>query len=121
MCHDVRTRDALLVLQHSSPHERQRAHVALRFTIRDAKRSYFENLLSDPDVDLWHLASWRHGRWESSIHPLRLPDDSLSHDLTEMTQLFWEQFFALDTPAPMGPLRLPLEPPLCVFPPIMAE
>ena len=38
-----------------------------------------------------------------------------------MTQLFWERFFALDTPAPTGPLRLPLDPPLLQFPPITAE
>ena len=48
---------ALLLLQSAPSHECQHVRVVLRFTIRDAKRSYFENLLSDPDADLWHLAS----------------------------------------------------------------
>ena len=114
-------RDALLTLRTAPSHDCQHARVALRFTIRDTKRSYFENLLLDPDVDLWRLASWHHGHRESMIHPLRLSDDSLSHDLTEMTQLFWDRFFALDTPTPTGPLCLPLDPPLLEFPPITAD
>ena len=79
------------------------------------------HVLSDPDADLWRLASWCHGRRESVIHLLRLPNDSLSHDPEEMTQLFWDRFFALDTPAPTGPLPLPLDPPLLQFPPITAD
>jgi hypothetical protein len=33
----------------------------LRTTLRDAKRSYFESLLTDTSTPIWDVAKWRHG------------------------------------------------------------
>ena len=95
--------------------------MALQFTLRDTKCSFFESLLSDPDADLWRLASWRHGKHENEIRSLRLPDGDLTHDPMEMTQLFWEQFFDFDAPPIDPPPPTPDQPPLMDFPLITAS
>jgi hypothetical protein len=54
---------------HSEDHHQ--AYSVLRMTIQMAKRTWFEDLLEDPDVLIWDLAKWRHRRRAQSLPPIQ--------------------------------------------------
>ena len=104
----------------SLPHRTHRVSTPQTF-LHYTKCSFFKHLLMDPDADLWHLASWHHGKQDSGICPLHLPSGELTHDSLKLTQLFWDRFFDLDIPEISGPLPPPCNFPLCKFPPITED
>jgi hypothetical protein len=71
---------------------RQQGYATLRMTIRSAKRKYFEDLLKDPDVNLWDLAKWRNGRQQAKVPPIR-DRDGLTTDPPRMAAAFRDRFF----------------------------
>ena len=77
--------------------ERRRLSANLRMTIREAKRAWFESLIEDPDVNIWDLAKWRHGRRSPWIPPI-LGTSGISSDPTEMADTFCERFFNFPHP-----------------------
>jgi hypothetical protein len=74
----------------------------LRKTLRDAKRSFFESLLTDSSTPIWDVAKWRHGRRESLIHPIISPSGTLTTDFDSMAHTFKERFFNIVTDRPTG-------------------
>jgi hypothetical protein len=49
----------------------RQAYSVLRMTIQMAKRTWFEDLLEDPDILIWDLAKWRHGHRARSLPPIQ--------------------------------------------------
>jgi endonuclease/exonuclease/phosphatase (EEP) superfamily protein YafD len=79
-------------------HWRDRRHLsmALRMTIRNAKREWVDSLIDNPNVSLWDMAKWRKGRRLKEIPPIMTPD-GLSHDPGLMSDAFLGRFFLLET------------------------
>jgi hypothetical protein len=65
----------------------------LRTTLRDAKRLYFESILTDSSTPIWDVAKWRHGRRETLIHPILSSTGTPTTDFNSMAQTFKERFF----------------------------
>jgi hypothetical protein len=75
---------------------------ALRTTLRDAKRTYFESILADTSTPIWDVAKWRHGRREATIHPILSSSGNLMSDFHSMACAFKERFFDITASGPMG-------------------
>jgi hypothetical protein len=73
----------------------------LRTTLRDAKRSYFESLLTDTSTPIWDVAKWRHGRRETLIHPILSSAGTPTTDFHSMAQTFKERFFDIIADGPV--------------------
>jgi hypothetical protein len=101
--------------------ERRQGYVTLRMTIWSAKRKYFEDLLEDPDVNIWDLAKWRNGRQQPKVPPI-CDREGLTTDPPRMAAAFRERFFPavrfednVDTPPPALPFpAFPTRPFFCV-------
>jgi hypothetical protein len=74
---------------------------ALRTTLHDAKRTYFESLLTDPSTPIWDVAKWRHGRHETLIHPILSSAGTPTSDFNSMALTFKARFFDITTNGPM--------------------
>jgi hypothetical protein len=72
----------------------------LRNTLRDAKRTYFESILTDTSTPVWDVAKWRHGRREATIHPIRSPSGELTTDFNSMARVFKDRFFDITASGP---------------------
>jgi Reverse transcriptase (RNA-dependent DNA polymerase)/Endonuclease-reverse transcriptase len=79
-------------------HWRDRWHLsmALRMTIRSAKREWVDSLINDPDVSIWDMAKWRKGRRLKDVPPITT-QSGLSHDPALMADTFLSWFFHLDS------------------------
>ena len=84
--------------------------IAARQTICEAKRNWFQNILDDPDVNIWDLAKWWKGRKSNWIPPILGPCGS-SSEPAELAEIFCKRFFDLDRrPLPDFPLPGPALP-----------
>jgi hypothetical protein len=81
--------------------DRRSLRSSLRKTIRDAKRDFFENLLTDSSTPIWDVAKWRHGRRDSIIHPILSPSGIPTTDFNSMAQTFKARFFDITANGPM--------------------
>jgi hypothetical protein len=92
-------RQAAAAVANTSGDTRTQNRLLLRKTLRDAKRSFFESLLTDSSTPIWDVAKWRHGRRETLIHPIS-DGDNLVLDFNSMTQVFKKQFFDISAGGP---------------------
>jgi Reverse transcriptase (RNA-dependent DNA polymerase)/Endonuclease-reverse transcriptase len=97
-------------------HWRDRRHLsmALRMSIREAKRAWVDSLIDNPDVSIWDMAKWRKGRRLKDIPPISTAA-GLSHDPALMADAFLSRFFLLDSNhtdplTPVATRSLPLRP-----------
>jgi hypothetical protein len=86
-------RQAVAALVGTTGNVRTQKRLHLRKTLRDAKRSFFESLLTDSLTPIWDVAKWRHGRRESLIRPILSPSGDLTADFNSMAQIFKARFF----------------------------
>jgi Endonuclease-reverse transcriptase len=90
-------------------HWRDRRHLsmALRMTIRNAKREWVDSLIDNPDVSLWDMAKWRKGRRLKDVPPI-MRSEGLSHDPGLMSDTFLSRFFLLEShhTDPLTPVAL---------------
>jgi hypothetical protein len=100
---------------------RQQAYRVLQMTIWTAKQSWFEDLLKDPDVLIWDLAKWQHGRRAWSLLPIQ-DGSGLTMDGEQMAVAFHTRFFPNERALPAPTLDLPFPPhPQRPFQPILQE
>jgi hypothetical protein len=69
-------------------------------TIRDAKRTFFESLLTDSSTPIWDVAKWRHGHRETTIHPILSSAGNPTTDFNSMAQTFKARFFDITANEP---------------------
>jgi hypothetical protein len=80
---------------------RLRLRQSLRKIICDAKRSFFESLLTDSLTLIWDVAKWRHGRRKTLIQPILSSSGVPSTDFNSMAQAFKDRFFDVTASGPM--------------------
>jgi hypothetical protein len=95
-------RIAAAAIAGASGNARTQKRLHLWKTLRDAKQSFFETLLTDTSTPIWDVAKWRHGRRESLIHPIISPSGTLTTDFDSMTHTFKDRFFNIVANGPTG-------------------
>jgi len=71
------------------------ASARLKGAVRAAKHTWANGIISKSDF--WEIATWRHGRRANKVPPLT-SGTGLTHDHTEMTEIFSKRFFVKSPP-----------------------
>jgi hypothetical protein len=91
---------AAVALAGTTGDTRLRLRHSLRKTLRDAKRSFFESLITDSSTPIWDVAKWCHGRRDTLIHPIVSSTGTLTTDFNSMAQTFKARFFDIAASGP---------------------
>jgi Reverse transcriptase (RNA-dependent DNA polymerase) len=75
---------------------------ALHLTIWQAKRDWYEDLLNNPEVNIWDLAKWRKGRRQAWLPPIQV-EGGMSSVPAQMAEAFCDRFFVSPCLEQMNP------------------